>query len=291
MDDGTIARLGAQHYFVTTTTANAAKVYQHLQFALQWLWPDLDVQIASATEQWAQFAVAGPHARDLLREIVDPDHDISNAAFPYLAVGDVTCCGGVKARLYRLSFSGELAYEIAVPARFGDALWRRLLDHATALGGCAYGSEALGVMRIEKGHVSGPELNGTTMPGDLGLGGLRSKKKDYVGRVLGERPGLVDPERPRLIGLRPLDRTQRLRCGAHFIAKDVATIAANDHGHMTSTAYSPSLGHWIGLGLLRHGPERIGEVVRAVDPVRGEDRLVEVVSPVFIDAEGARLRV
>lgn len=291
MDDGTIARLGAQHYFVTTTTANAAKVYQHLQFALQWLWPDLDVQIASATEQWAQFAVAGPHARDLLREIVDPDHDIANAAFPYLAVGDVTCCGGVKARLYRLSFSGELAYEIAVPARFGDALWRRLLDHAAALGGCAYGSEALGVMRIEKGHVSGPELNGTTTPGDLGLGGLRSRKKDYVGRVLGERPGLTDPERPRLIGFRPLDRTQRLRSGAHFIARDAATIAANDHGYMTSTAYSPSLGHWIGLGLLRRGPERIGEVVRAVDPVRGEDNLVEVVSPIFIDAEGARLRV
>ncbi len=290
MDDGTIARLDEQHYFVTTTTANAAKVYQHMQFALQWLWPELDVQIASATEQWAQFAIAGPRARELLREIIDAAHDISNAAFPYLAVGDVTCCGGIKTRLYRLSFSGELAYEIGVPARFGPALWQRLLLAGEPLGACAYGSEALGVMRIEKGHISGPELNGTTTAADVGLGAMRSRKKDYIGRVLGERPGLVDPARPALVGLRPVERAQRLRAGAHFIARTAEATAANDDGYMTSTAFSPSLGHWIGLGLLRHGPQRQGEIIRAVDPVRGEDVLVEVVAPVFIDARGERLR-
>ncbi|MBL8566390.1 MAG: sarcosine oxidase subunit alpha family protein [Hyphomicrobiaceae bacterium] len=290
MDDGTVARLGEHHYFITTTTANAAKVYQHMQLARQWLWPELDVELASATEQWAQYAVAGPRSRDLLSSIVDPVFDIRDATFPYLAAAELTCCGGVKARLYRLSFSGELAYEIAVPARYGDALWRRLVDDAHALGGCAYGSEALGVMRIEKGHVSGPELNGTTTPSDIGLGSMASKKKDYIGRVLGGRLGLTDAERPTLVGFKPLDRAKRLRAGAHFIARNAEATAANDEGYMTSAAFSPSLGHWIGLGLLRRGPQRLGEVVRAFDPLRNEDNLVEVVSPVFIDPEGARLR-
>ncbi|HET9573860.1 MAG TPA: sarcosine oxidase subunit alpha family protein, partial [Methyloceanibacter sp.] len=122
LDDGTTARLGEDHYFVTTTTVNAVKVMQHLEFCQQCLWPELDVQMVSVTEQWAQFAVAGPQAREVLQKVVDPTHDISNDAFPYLAVGEVSVCGGTPARLFRLSFSGELAYEIAVPARFGDSL-------------------------------------------------------------------------------------------------------------------------------------------------------------------------
>ncbi len=290
LDDGTVARLGDQHYFVTTTTANAVKVFQHMEFCHQWLWPDLDVQMISATEEWAQYAVAGPNSRDLLRKIVDPSFDISDDAFPYMQAGAITVCGGIKARLFRLSFSGERAYEIGVPARFGDALSRRLMDAGREFGVCAYGTEALGVMRIEKGHISGPELNGTTTPRDLGLGGMVSTKKDFIGRVLGGRPGLLDADRPALVGLRPVDRSQRLRSGAHFIAKDAAATAANDDGYMTSVAYSPSLGHWIGLGLLRRGPSRMGEIVRACDPLRGGDTLVEVVSPCFIDPKGERLR-
>jgi methylglutamate dehydrogenase subunit C len=290
LDDGTIARLGDNHYFVTTTTANAVKAFQHMEFCHQWLWPELDVQMISATEQWAQYAVAGPKSRELLRKIVDPAFDISDRGFPYLQVGDVSVCGGLKARLFRLSFSGERAYEIGVPARFGDALMRRLMDAGQEFGVCAYGTEALGVMRIEKGHISGPELNGTTTPKDLGLGGMVSTKKDFIGRVLGTRPGLLDATRPSLIGFRPVDRTARLRSGAHFIARDAEVIAANDEGHMTSVAYSPSLGHWIGLGLLRRGPERIGEVLRAYDPVRSGDTLVEVVVPCFVDPNGEKVR-
>ncbi len=128
MDDGTCARFAQDRFFMTTTTANAVKVMQHLEFCHQWLWPDLDVQMTSATDQWAQYSVAGPHARELLAKIVDAPFDISNAAFPYMAVAELTVCNGVKARLYRLSFSGELAYEIGVPARFGDALMRRLME-------------------------------------------------------------------------------------------------------------------------------------------------------------------
>jgi sarcosine oxidase subunit alpha len=290
MDDGTVARLGENHYFVTTTTANAVKVSQHLEFCHQWLWPELDVQMISATEQWAQYAVAGPKSRDLLRKVIDSSFDISDKAFPYLQAGAVTVCGGVKARLYRLSFSGERAYEVGVPARFGDALLRRIMEAGQEFGACAYGTEALGVMRIEKGHISGPELNGTTTPRDLGLGGMVSTKKDFIGRVLGGRPGLLDPDRPTLSGFRPIDRTVRLRAGAHFIPHGVEASAAHDEGYMTSVAYSPSLGHWIGLGLLKRGAARIGEIIRAYDPIRSTDTMVEVVAPCFVDPEGEKLR-
>lgn len=290
MDDGTAARLGEQHYFVTTTTANAVKAFQHMEFCLQWLWPELDVQIISATEQWAQYAVAGPKSRDLLRKIVDGQFDISDAAFPYLQAGEITVCGGVKARLYRLSFSGERAFEIGVPTRFGDAMIRRLMEAGKEFDVCAYGTEALGVMRIEKGHISGPELNGTTTPRDLGLGKMVSTKKDFIGRVLGGRPGLVRDDRPTLVGFKPVDHSNRLRSGAHFLVLGAEPKAENAEGHMTSVAYSPETGHWIGLGLIKNGPKRIGEKVRAYDPIRAGDVIVEITSPVFVDPEGERLR-
>ncbi len=291
LDDGTTARFGQNRFFLTTTTANAGKVMQHLEFCHQWLFPELDVHMVSATDQWAQYAVAGPRARDLLAKIVDAPFDISNAAFPYMGAAELSVLGGIKARLYRLSFSGELAYEIGVPARFGDGLMRRLMDAGAEFGAIPYGTEALGVMRIEKGHVGGAEINGTTTAADLGLGRMASTKKDYIGRVLAARPGLSDPARPQLAGFRPVDRSQRLRAGAHFIARDAAATAANDVGFMTSVAYSPMCGHWIGLGFLARAAERRGEIVRAYDPVRGGDTLVEVVSPVFYDPEGERLRV
>jgi len=291
MDDGTAARFGDDRYFITTTTANAIKVVQHLELCRQWYWPDLDVQIVPSTDQWAQYSVAGPRARDLIAKIIDPQFDISNEAFPYMAVAELTALGGLKARLYRLSFSGELAYEIAVPARHGDLLMRKLMAEGEEFGVAPYGTEALGVMRIEKGHVGGPEINGTTTAADVGLGKMASTKKDYVGRVLSQRLGLADPNRPRLIGFRPVDPTARLRAGAHFIAQGAEARADNDQGYMTSVAYSPSLGHWIGLGLLARAEARLGEIVRAYDPVRGGDIPVEVVPATFYDREGARLRV
>jgi sarcosine oxidase subunit alpha len=290
LDDGTTARFADDRFFMTTTTANAVKVMQHLELCHQWHWPDLDVQMTSATDQWAQYSVAGPRSRDLLAKIVDAPFDISNDAFPHMAVAEMTVLGGIKARLYRLSFSGELAYEIGVPARYGDGLMRKLIEAGAEFGAIPYGTEALGVMRIEKGHVSGPELNGTTTAADLGLRRMASKKKDYIGRVLAERPGLTDSSRPQLAGFRPVNRQERLRSGAHFIARNASNVAENDEGYMTSTAYSPMCGHWIGLGLLKRADKRIGEILRAYDPVRGGDTLVEVVSPIFYDPEGERLR-
>ncbi len=290
-DDGTVARFGDDHFFVTTTTANAGPVMQHMEFCHQVLWPALDVQFVSVTEQWAQFAVAGPKARAVLQRVIDPAYDISNAAFPYLAVAELSILGGVAARLYRLSFSGELAYEIAVPSRFGDALMRRLMEAGRDFGIAPYGTEALGVMRIEKGHVAGNELNGQVTARDLGLGKLTSTKKDYIGRVMARRPALLDPARPALAGFKPVKRDERLYAGAHFIPRDAVADAANDQGYMTSVAYSPSLGHAIGLGLLARAAERNGEILRAVDPLRGGEVLVEVCHPVFYDPKGERLRV
>ncbi|MEZ0303315.1 MAG: sarcosine oxidase subunit alpha family protein [Hyphomicrobiaceae bacterium] len=290
LDDGTTSRLAEHRFIVTTTTANAAKVLQHMEYCHQWLWPQLDVAMCSITEQWAQFSVAGPCSRDVLRGVVDPQHDISNAAFPYMAAAEVSAMGGIQARLFRLSFSGELAYEIAVPAGYGDALIRRIMEAGREFAIAPYGTEALGVMRIEKGHVAGNEINGQTTARDLGLGRMMSSRKDYVGRVMADRPALLAPDRPTFVGLKPVDRTARLRAGAHFVPVGAEAVAAVDQGYMTSVAFSPALGHWVGLGLLAGGASRHGERVRAYDPVRSGDELVEVCDPVFYDPAGERLR-
>jgi len=290
MDDGTTSRLGEAHFLMTTTTANAAKVMQHLEFCHQVLWPELDLAMVSVSEQWAQFSIAGPRSRDVLRAVVDSAHDLSNDAFPHLAAGAVSVGGGIPARLFRISFSGELAYELAVPAAYGEAAIRALMAAGAPFGIAPYGTEALSVLRIEKGHVAGAELNGQTTARDLGLQRMMSTKKDFIGRTMAERPALVDPERPMLAGFKPVDRTERLRAGAHFIPLGAPAAAEHDEGHMTSVAFSPTLGHWIGLGLLRRGPERIGERVRAFDPVRGGDVAVEICSPAFVDPAGERFR-
>lgn len=290
MDDGTTARLGETHFVMTTTTANAAKVMQHLEFCHQVLWPELDVQMVSVTEQWAQLALAGPRSRDVLRAVVDPEHDLSDEAFPYLACGPVTVGGGIPARLFRISFSGELAYELAIPAGYGEGAADAIMAAGAPFGIVPYGTEALGVMRIEKGHVAGNELNGQTTARDLGLDRMVSTKKDFIGRLMAGRPALLDPARPKLAGFRPVDRSQRLRAGAHFIPVGAPASAEHDEGYLTSVAFSPSLGHWIGLGLVRGGTERIGERVRAVDPVRGGDVEVEICEAAFVDPAGERLR-
>ncbi|MFD1704026.1 sarcosine oxidase subunit alpha family protein [Methylopila henanensis] len=290
MDDGTVARLGETHYYVTTSTAHAASAMRHLEYCRQWLFPHLDVHLSSITDQWAKYAIAGPRSRDVVAALADDGFDVSDAGLPYLGVKELTVCGGTRARLFRLSFSGEMAFELAVPARYGDALIRAIMAAGEPFGICPYGAEALSVMRIEKGHAAAAELNGQTTAADLGLGGMMSKKKDCIGKVLSQREGLADPARPRLVGFKPVDRSQRLRGGAHFVARGAAVTAANDEGYMTSVAYSPSNGCWVGLGFLARGQERIGEIVRAVDPVRDGDVEVEVVAPVFVDPEGVRVR-
>ena len=290
MDDGTTARMGEHHYVMTTTTANAVGVFRHLEFCRQCLWPDLDVHLISATEQWAQYAVAGPNARKLLQELVDPEFDISNEAFPFMACADITVCGGTRARLFRISFSGELAYEIAVPTRFGDSMIRALMKAGEAYEVVPYGTEALGVMRVEKGHAAGNELTGTTTALNLGLGRMVSKKKDCIGNVLSEREGMNTDNAIRLVGFKPVNSEESLTAGAHFVEAGKEATTENDQGWMSSVVFSPSLGHSIGIGFLERGHERLGEKISAVNPVHDQRVEVEVVSAHFIDPDGERLR-
>ena len=287
MDDGTVARLGENHYLVTTTTAAAGQVMAHLEFCAQCLWPELDVQVASVTEQWAQVAVAGPRARDLLNGLLDVPVD--DAGFPFMACGPARIAG-VDGRLFRISFSGEHAYEIAVPARFGASLFTLLVERARVLGGGPYGLEALNVLRIEKGLLTHAELHGRTSADDLGLGRMVAKGKDCIGKASAARPGLSGSGREQLVGLRPLDPRDRLLAGAHIVEPGAAFTAANDLGYLTSHCHSPTLGHAIALGFVKDGRARIGARLRAVCALRALDTPCEVVSPVFVDPEGGRLR-
>ncbi len=290
-DDGTTARLAENHYVMTTTTANAVLVFRRLEFARQCLWPNMDVHLISTTDGWAQFAVAGPNARNLLRRVVDADHDISNEAFPFMACGAITLCGGMPARLFRISFSGELAYEVAVPARYGNSLMSVLMEAGEEFDAVPYGLEALGVMRIEKGHAAGNELNGQTSAHNLGMGRMVSQTKECIGNVLSQRPEMLRDDAVKLVGFKPVDPARKLIAGSHFVAKGNAPVMANDEGWMTSVAHSPSLGHSIGLGFIAAGDTRMGETVRAVSPVHGVEMDVEICSAHFIDPEGERLRV
>ncbi|MCA0926813.1 sarcosine oxidase subunit alpha family protein [Ruegeria profundi] len=290
MDDGTAARMAEDHFVVTTTTANAVSVYRHMEFVRQCLYPDMDVQLISTTEAWAQYAVAGPNARKLLQKIVDPEFDLSNEAFPFMACGNITVCGGLRARLFRISFSGELAYEIAVPSRYGDALMRRLMAEGEEFNVVPYGTEALGVMRVEKGHAAGNELNGTTTALNLGLGKMVSKKKDSIGSVLSEREALVEPDVLRLVGIKPVQPEDKITAGGHLMNADGPVGAANDQGYVTSAVYSPILKSNIGLGLVKNGAERLGEKMRLVSPLTNLTVEVELVSAHFVDPEGERLR-
>jgi sarcosine oxidase subunit alpha len=288
LDDGTTSRLGEQHYLMTSTTGQAAKVLTHLEFCLQALWPELDVNVCSVTDQWAGIAIAGPNSRALLQRLF-PKDDLSSEAFPFMGAGTFDL-DGIEARLFRISFSGELGYELNVPADYGPAVAERLLELGGDLGVDLYGLEALDIMRIEKGHVTGNELDGRVSAQDLGMGGMLSGKKDYIGRRLSQMPAYLEEDRPRLVGLKPTDPSKKANAGAHLLPQGADETPANDLGWVSSATWSPTLESYIALGFIAGGPNRKGEVVRAVDFVRNSDVTVEVVDSVFVDPEGARQR-
>ena len=288
MDDGTATRFAEDSFFVTTTTVNAVRVMQHIDYARQVLWPELDVQATSVTEQWATYSVAGPRSREMLQAALS-EIDLSDAALRFMAAAKFRW-KGLPARIFRVSFSGELAFEVSVPAAHGEALVRHLFEIGEVFDAVPYGTEALGVMRIEKGHPAGGELNGTTTAADLGMGRMMSTNKDFVGRIMAARPGLTDSMRPVLVGLKPVDLAGKIRAGAHLLRPDAPRTAAHDEGYVTSAAWSPTLGHAIALGLLANGAARHGERIAVHDPVRGADVAAEVCNPVFVDPEGVRVR-
>lgn len=290
-DDGTTSRLEENRYFMTTTTAYAAGVMNHLEFCAQALWPELDVRLASVTDQWAQMAIAGPKSRAILQKLVD--EDLSNEAFPFLAAREVSLLGGrLQGRLFRISFSGELAYELAVPADFGESIANAVMKAGEVEGITAYGVEALSVLRIEKGHVTHNEINGTVVPADLGFGKMVSTAKpDFIGKHMVARADLNSPERAQLVGVVPLDAQTSFRSGAHILKKHDAATLENDQGYVTSSCYSPHIGSTIGLALVKGGESRHGEEVLVWNGLKNEMTPARLVNPVFFDPQNERLHV
>jgi methylglutamate dehydrogenase subunit C len=284
-DDGTTWRLSETRFLMTTTTANAAPVLSQLEFLLAAVWPELKVAVTSVTEQWAGMAVSGPKSRDVLAAVLD-DIDMTNEALPFMGVRKGQLAG-MPVLVARLSFSGELAYEVYCGAHHGEAVWTRILDAGKPFGMIPYGVEALGTLRIEKGHVAGPELDGRTTAEDLGLAGMVSTRKDYIGSTMHQREGLTDPSRLKLVGFVSADGG-KIRPGAHLVAANDPASPPRSLGHITSTTYSPALEKYIALGLLEDGPQRLGEKLVATYPLKNIDVEVEVVSSHFFDPEGVR---
>jgi len=288
MDDGTTWRLTEDEYFMTTTTAHAAKVMAFLEELLQTRWTDLKVHLTSVSEQWAGVAVAGPLSREVLTACVEQPTRVSDEALPFMGVVETNMREGIPARIARISFSGERAFEVYVPSDFGPAVMQRLWDAARPMDGCLYGLEALGALRIEKGHVTGAELDGRVTIEDAGLGRMASDKKSYVGSALRKRPEMVKDDRPRLVGIFPKDRREIFNAGSILCAAD--NIAGYGEGWITAVTHSPALGHWIGLGFINGGHEGWqGRDVVCADPVRKGNTAVEIVSPHMYDPKGERM--
>ncbi len=286
-DDGTVWRMSENDFLMTTTTANAAGVMARLEELLQTRWPDLKVQLTSVSDQWAGIAVAGPKCRDVLSAVVS-DCDMSDEAFPFMGVREGKIAGA-DVWIARISFSGERAFEVYVRGGSAEAVMDALWAASQPHDGVLYGTEALGAMRIEKGHVAGSELDGRTTAHDLGLGGMVSKKKSFIGSAMIGREGMVDPDRLQLVGVAPVNAGARLRAGALLTEK--TPIKGHGLGFITAVTDSPELGHWIGLALIQGGLERWeGKEISSADPARDGNTAVRILSPHFLDAAGERMR-
>jgi sarcosine oxidase subunit alpha len=286
LDDGTTTRLSETQFYMTTTTAQAGEVMSWLEYLLQMHWTDLKVHVSSLTDEWGGIAVSGPNARKAL-ELAFPGIDVSTEAVPYMGAKEFAF-EGAPVRLLRLSFSGELAYEVHTRADFTTALWERFIATGKPLGLKPYGLEALASLRIEKGHVAGLELDHRNTLDDLGLGKMAGKEKDYVGKALRFRPTYQAPERWSLVGLELLEPEKKLRGGSILFAKD-DKIEGHGRGYITSVTWSVELGKTIALGLFDGGLKHVGEEIVCAFPLKNELTRAKIVSPHFIDPEGKRL--
>ena len=290
-DDGTTWRLSDNDYFMTTTTAQAGPVMQFMEELLQTRWPDFRVHLSSVTDLWAGMAIAGPLVRKLLEQAV-PDHNWSDEAFPFMAVrqSKIHIAGAeIECRVARISFSGERAFEIYVNAAHGAMVWQYLADFIKRFDGCLYGMEALGTLRIEKGHVTAAELDGRVTLEDAGFAKMASDQKPYIGSVLRKRAHLQTSDRPKLVGIFPKDKSHKFGSGSVLCAKD--QVAGFGEGWMTAVTHSPVFGHYIGLGFISGGVEAWqGKPVIIADPVRGQFTEAEIVSPHMFDPLGERQR-
>ncbi|GAC1334683.1 MAG: sarcosine oxidase subunit alpha [Beijerinckiaceae bacterium] len=287
LDDGVVARITPDRFHVTTTTGGATRVLAVMEDYLQTEWPDLDVWLTSTTEQWAVIAVQGPQARASIAPLVE-GIDLSPAAMPHMSVREGRICG-LPTRLFRVSFTGELGFEINVPMQHGCAVWEAVYSAGAFHAITPYGTEAMHVLRAEKGYIIvGQETDGTVTPADVGLNWTIGKgKADFVGKRSLKRPALVAKDRKQLVGLLTVDPSKVLEEGAQIVADPAEPVPMTMLGHVTSAYWSATLGRPIALAMLRNGRARFGR--RLFVPMPSETIEVEVVSSVFYDRQGARL--
>ena len=286
-DDGVTARLGEQHYLMTTTTGNAAAVLGHLEEWLQTEWPEMRVYLTSVTEQYATASISGPNARALLSELTD-DIDLSPEALPHMSLTHGTVAG-LPARVFRISFTGEAGFEINVPARCGLALWQALMTAGEKYAITPFGTEAMHVLRAEKGYIIvGQETDGSVTPIDLGMDWIVSKKKDFIGRRSLSRPDMLLPDRKQLVGLMTDEPDTVLPEGAQLVELVKPQPPMDMVGHVTSSYYSPNLGRSIALAIVKGGRDKQGQKLFA--PLAdGRTIACSICDPVFIDPKGERL--
>lgn len=286
-DDGVIARITEDCFHVTTTTGGAPRVLNMMEDYLQTEFPDWDVWLTSTSEQWAVIAVNGPKAREIIEPLID-DIDISAEALPHMSVRDGKICG-VPCRLMRVSFTGEVGFEINIPADYGRAIWQAVHDQGAPLGMVAYGTESMHIMRAEKGYIIvGQDTDGTVTPQDAGMGWAIGKKKtDFVGIKGLKRPDLVADGRRQLVGLKTKRPEVVLEEGAQIVDDPNQAIPMKMIGFVTSSYWSQVLNHSIALAVLEDGRSRMGETLFV--PMENETLEVEITSPVFYDPKGERI--
>jgi sarcosine oxidase subunit alpha len=287
-DDGVTSRLGEHHFHMTTTTGGAARVMNWLEEWLQTEWPDMNVYCTSVTEQWAVAAINGPRARELLAGLTDID--LSPEAFPFMSTRSGRVAG-VPARVYRISFTGELSYEINVPARYGRHLWDTLMQAGEAFDICPYGTESMHVLRAEKGFIIvGQDTDGTVTPHDVDMDWIVSgKKHDFIGKRSLSRVDTAREGRPQLVGLLTDDPAFVLPEGAHIVSQVLDKPPMPTIGHVTSSYISPNLGRSIALALLQNGKNKKGDAVK-VQLMDGRVIDAKVSNTVFVDEKGERAR-
>ena len=289
-DDGVTLRVADDRYYMTTTTGGAATVLEWLEEWHQTEWPELDVVFTSVTEEWSTVAVAGPKSREVIAKLA-PHLDVSNEAFEFMGFRETTLAGGIPARICRISFSGELAFEINVENFYGLAVWEAVAEAGAEFDITPYGTETMHVLRAEKGFIIvGQDTDGTVTPQDAGMEWIVSKLKDFIGKRSYSRVDTAREDRKHLVGVLPVDGTTRLAEGAQLITSGTPITPEAGPvpmiGHVTSSYISPSMDRPFGLAMVENGRNRTGEIIQS--PVGGTLVDVEITSPVFYDPEGNR---
>ena len=287
-DDGTTTRIAENHFHMTTTTAQAANVLSHLEYYLQVVWPELDVNVVSTTEQWAGAAIAGPKSRELLQRLF-PEEDMSNEGFPFMGFKELKFKNTV-ARVFRISFSGELAFEMNVMSDYGEEMWNEIISQGEDFGIQPYGTEALSTLRIEMGHVAGSEIDGRTIAYDLSLEGMLSQKKDFIGKRSLNRKAFTENNREKIVGVVPIDKKTSIPEGSYLVENAKASFPNPKLGHVSASCWSVEYDNPFSLAIIKDGKNKKGEKLFAVSPLKNKIIPVEIVSQHYVDPEGKRVR-